>query len=158
MADLLEWSYHNPLDLTEKATQVEDLMNVDELPLEFQLPCIQSGTLVLPLDLHLASLIGATTRLNSKRCALINKFLFFRSGMGSKNIIAYPSLLRSGGLRGVPPFRCCLEVIFQTKSNKTLIRFSFPKFWNFRRLPVIFPSQIALDPFFSIRVLFHFIS
>ena len=158
VADLLEWSYHNPLDLTEKATQVEDLMNVDELPLEFQLPCIQSGTLVLPLDLHLASLIGATTRLNSKRCAIINKFLFFRSGMGSKNIIAYPSLLRSGGPRGSPPFRGCLEVIFQTKSNKTLIRFSFPKFWNFRRLPVIFPSQIALDPFFSIRVLFHFIS
>lgn len=67
VADLLEWSYHNPLDLTEKAEQVEDLMSVDELPLEFQLPCIQSGTLVLPLDLHLASLIGATTELNNKK-------------------------------------------------------------------------------------------
>lgn len=49
VADLLEWSYYNPVEDTEDKS--EALMNVSELPEEFQLPCIQSGVLTLSLDL-----------------------------------------------------------------------------------------------------------
>lgn len=52
VADLLEWSYYNPVEDTEdKSEDSATLMNVSELPEEFQLPCIQSGVLTLSLDL-----------------------------------------------------------------------------------------------------------
>lgn len=52
VADLLEWSYYNPVeDTQDKSEDSATLMNVSELPEEFQLPCIQSGVLTLSLDL-----------------------------------------------------------------------------------------------------------
>lgn len=52
VADLLEWSYYNPVEDTEdKSEDSATLMNVSELPEEFQLPCIQSGVLTPSLDL-----------------------------------------------------------------------------------------------------------
>ena len=52
VADLLEWSYYNPLEDTEGNSEDSGtLMNLSELPEEFQLPCIQSGVLTLSLDL-----------------------------------------------------------------------------------------------------------
>ena len=54
VSDLLEWSYHNPSEASESGSRSEEsaaLMEVSELPEELQLPCIESGVLVLSLDL-----------------------------------------------------------------------------------------------------------
>ncbi|CAE6934894.1 unnamed protein product, partial [Symbiodinium sp. CCMP2592] len=57
VADLVEWSYHQS-DSQDEAleSQVsEALLNVHEMPLDLQLPCIESGVLTLSLDLQRAA-------------------------------------------------------------------------------------------------------
>jgi hypothetical protein len=63
VADLVEYDYWNPTQADEAAAVEgkplvpEDgtLLNVDELPVEMQLPCIESGLLRLPLQLQRAA-------------------------------------------------------------------------------------------------------
>ena len=56
MADLVEWSYHNPesQDETLESQVSEALLNVHEMPLDLQLPCIESGVLTLLATCSLA--------------------------------------------------------------------------------------------------------
>ncbi|CAE7473009.1 unnamed protein product [Symbiodinium sp. CCMP2592] len=57
VADLVEWSYHHSESQDEALeSQVsEALLNVHEMPLDLQLPCIESGVLTLSLDLQRAA-------------------------------------------------------------------------------------------------------
>ncbi|CAE7388555.1 unnamed protein product, partial [Symbiodinium sp. CCMP2456] len=54
VADLVEWSYHHsePQDQDVEKRVDEALLNVHEMPLDLQLPCIESGVLTLSLDLQ----------------------------------------------------------------------------------------------------------
>ncbi|CAE7228958.1 unnamed protein product [Symbiodinium sp. CCMP2592] len=57
VADLVEWSYYHS-DSQDEALEnqvSEALLNVHEMPLDLQLPCIESGVLTLSLDLQRAA-------------------------------------------------------------------------------------------------------
>ena len=63
VADLVEYDYWNPAQADEAAAveasplprEDAPLLNVGELPVELQLPCIESGLLRLPLELQRAA-------------------------------------------------------------------------------------------------------
>ena len=54
IADLVEWSYHHSESQDEglESKVSEAMLNVHEMPLDLQLPCIESGILTLSLDLQ----------------------------------------------------------------------------------------------------------